>query len=64
MFWQQKTFGKLFIDVKFNIFYLYAPEGGTILLKSGVFWGFVINQFEVLFAGYFNKCNLLMINEH
>jgi len=31
-----KTFGKLFIDIKLNIFYLYSPEGGTILLKCGV----------------------------
>jgi len=23
-----------------------------------------VNQFEVLYAAYFNKCNLLMINEH
>lgn len=58
-----KTFGKMFIDIKLNIVYLYAPEGGTILLKCGVYW-FVINQFEVLYAAYFNKCNLLMINEH
>lgn len=50
MFWQQKTFGKLFIDVKLNIFYLYAPKSGTVLLKRGVYWGFVINQFEVLYA--------------
>jgi len=32
-----KTFGKLFIDVKLNIFYLYASEGDTLLLKCGVY---------------------------
>ena len=58
-----KTFGKMFIDIKLNIFYLYVPEGGTILLKCVVYW-FVVDQFEVLCAAYFNKCNLLMINEH